>query len=97
MGQPRALQNARDGGHHASSAAGHRGAVLSIPHVARAEFAGAAVDNGQTCTADQGIQLPLENLIPNTEFTTAAGVVSNVEAAASALVAEDRNAGQAAE
>src|SRR4029077_9579206 len=88
MRQSRTLQHARDGDDHAHTAAGHRGTVLTIPHVARAKFAGAAVDDGQTRGPDQRTQLAIEDFISDAEFTAPSGVVANIETASGPFVAE---------
>src|ERR1700722_7340034 len=97
MGEPRALQHARGGDRHTGSGARDRRTVLSVPDVTRAKFASAAADDGEARIANQRTQFSVEDFVSDAEFAAASGVVTNVKAAAGALIAEDGDASQAGE
>src|ERR1700676_345182 len=94
MGQSGTLQHARGGDRHTRSGARDRRTVLSVPDVTRAKFASATGDNGEARIANQRTQFSVENFVPDPKFTAASGVVTDVEAPAGALIAEDGDASQ---
>src|SRR5580658_7404782 len=97
MGEVGALQDARKIRHDTKAAAGDAGAILAIPDVAQAEFAGVAADDGKSGAADEGIEFAAEDFIAEADFAAAAGVVAKIETASGTFVSEDGDAGLAGE
>src|SRR5215469_9736675 len=96
VGATRTLQNARETGDDAGSRAGDGRAILSVPHEACADFAGAATSDGETCGSNEGSQLSVEQSVADAKFTATAGIVANVETTSRAFISEDGNAREAA-
>src|SRR5580658_6348748 len=92
MGEVGALQDARKIRHDTKAAAGDAGAILAIPDVAQAEFAGVAADDGKSGAADEGVEFAAEDFVAETDLAAAAGVVAEIEAAPGAFVAEHGDA-----
>src|SRR5690348_14502644 len=88
MGQARTLQYAREGRDDARAAARDRRVVLYIPDIARAEFSGAAINDGQARSTDQRTKLAAEDFVAEAEFTAPSGT-ADVEATSGPLVTKD--------
>ena len=97
MNERGALKHAGEGGDDTSSGTGDGGAVLAVPDVAQAELASATCDAGKSGTAHERGKFGGEDLVSEAEFTAAAGVVAEIEAASGTLVAEDGDAGLSGE
>src|SRR5258708_28185146 len=93
MGKPRALQHAGKLPNDSEPTTGHGRTALSVVDVAGAKLAGAAADRGQAGTPDQRREFAAEEFITEAKFAKTVEVITEVEAAASALVPEDGNAG----
>ena len=84
-------------GDYAQAATGDGGAVLTVPDIACAQFAGTAADCGQSGITDQRSEFAAENFIAEAQFAAAAGVVAEVESASGAFIAKDSYAGLSGE